>query len=300
MERIMTSESAKNAVENTLESIKERTPAYRELIDRFGPLFLMKASLRDSLVEKGLTTPDIQSAKFSAGVPVLAGNDCSSWKSELYEIAVEMLPKLSESLQLDKKARSVLQDFFADSDNILGLAQARIDGNWKHFENTSKQLDVIPDNVLLYISENVCSPVFSAIAEILGKSLLDHSWENGNCPVCGSSPSISQLATAEITGLDQLVSGGGKKCLHCSLCGHDWPFKRNAYYAFACRGQGRSRRSQRVLGQVRYPGYCFPEDPATIHRREAVLWQGSHCRGRGSQGPGSGSFGNGSCTDSGR
>ena len=62
----------------------------------------------------------------------------------------------------------------------------------------------------------------------MGKSLTGLTWDKGYCPVCGSSPSISQLAPADATNSEYLVGGGGKKYLHCSLCGHDWHYKRSA------------------------------------------------------------------------
>jgi len=241
----MKSASAQKAVEATLENIKKRIPAYGELADRFGPLFLLKASLCDALVEKQLVLPDVAAVKLSAGVPLLAGKDMSLWTTELVEVADKMFTTLADSLKLDKKNRDALHEYLADPDNLLGLVQARIDGNWKHFENTSKQLGISPDHALLYISENVCTPVFSAMAEILGKSLSDHTWEYGNCPICGSSPSISHLSPVEVTDLDQLVSGGGKKYLHCSLCGHDWRFKRNA-----CAACGNDENESREIFYV--------------------------------------------------
>lgn len=250
MECEMKSASAQKAVETTLEIIRKRVSAYDELIERFGPLFLKKAALRDSLAGDALAVPDIEPAKVSVGIPVLAGADLTPWKKELTEVADALFPTLADSLHLDETSRSSLQGFLADPDNILGLAQARIDGNWKHFENTSKQLGITPDHALLYISENVFSPVFSAMAESLGKSLSKLDWEYGYCPVCGSSPSISQLSPIEVTDLDHLVGGGGKKYLHCSLCGHDWRFKRNA--CPACGNDEAETREIFTMDGVKY------------------------------------------------
>ncbi len=242
--------SSQKAVETTLEIIRKRIPAYSEIIDRFSPLFLLKASLRDALVKKELKLPEVVAVKLSDGVPVLAGKDMSMWTAEFVEVADKMFPALADSLELDEETRDLLREYLIDPDNLLGLVQARIDGNWKHFENTSKQLGISPDHVLLYISENVCTPVFSAIAELLGKSLSDDIWDNGNCPVCGSSPSISHLSSIEVTDLDHLVGGGGKKYLHCSLCGHDWRFKRNA--CFACGNDENGSREFFYVDDVKH------------------------------------------------
>jgi FdhE protein len=130
-------------------------------------------------------------------------------------------------LRLDEAAGEALAAIFADPPLLLGLAQARIEGDWKHFENTSVQLDAVPASVLLFVSENVFSPALTVIAHGLGTPLSNSSWDQSYCPVCGSVPSIAFLSFKEPTDLDHLVSGGGKKYLHCSLCGHDWRIKRN-------------------------------------------------------------------------
>ncbi len=259
----MKSAPARNAVEATLESIEKRVPAYGDLARRFGPLFLLRASLRDGLDDARLAKPEVDGAKLSAGIPILAGCDLSMWKAEFAKTAMALLPMLAESLGLDDAQRSALDDFLRDPEHVLGLVQARIDGNWKHFENTSKQWGAIPDTVLLYVSENVCSPVLSAVARSLGESLSDNSWDQGNCPVCGSTPSISQLSPREVTDLDHLVGGGGKKYLHCSLCGHDWRFKRNA-----CAACGNDENESREV---------FFKDDVKHERIEACHKCGTYC-----------------------
>lgn len=223
----MTSAAAKKAVEATLETMKQRVPAYQELADRFGPMFLHKAGLLDGLAALAPAPPEVDGAKFAAGAPVLAGVDLAPWLPLFQESARALLPRLFSILRLDQAAGEALSALFADPPLILGLAQARIEGDWKHFENTSVQLDAVPASVLLFVSENVFSPALTVIADSLGTPLSKHSWNQSHCPVCGSAPSIAFLSFKEPTDLDHLVSGGGKKYLHCSLCGHDWRIKRN-------------------------------------------------------------------------
>ena len=227
----MKTASAQKIVGSTLESIKKRVPAYGELADLFGPLFLAKGRVRDSLLAKSLEVPAVDAARLVAGVPLLVDEDLSSWVEAMKTSRDELLPKLIEVLRLDADAAKALHDYLADSANLVGLAQARIEGNWKHFENTSVQLGIEQTSSLLYISETVFGPVLCAMVDGMGKSLSSLSWDQGYCPVCGSSPSITYLSPREVSDLDHLVGGGGKKFLHCSLCGHDWRFKRNACVA---------------------------------------------------------------------
>lgn len=224
----MKTASAQKIVTTTLQSIRKRVPAYNELADRFGPLFVEKAKLRDGLMAHGLRTPPIDQNRIAAGVSILVDEDLSPWVEDMKMAAITMMPVLRETLSLDEKVAERLLRHFSSPDNLTGLAQARIEGNWKHFENTSVELDIDQPTTLLYISETVFAPVLSAMVDSMGESLSGLAWDHGYCPVCGSAPSISYLSPKEVTDLDQLVGGGGKKFLHCSLCGHDWRFQRNA------------------------------------------------------------------------
>jgi FdhE protein len=259
----MKSVSYQNTVLSTLETIKNRVPAYAELAEKFGPLFVEKGRLREEMAAKGVVTPKIDAARLNAGVPILVDENLSLLADPMKESARTLLPLLCELLGLSQEVREKLGGFLDDSGNIAGLAQARIEGNWKHFENTSVQLGIEPFTTLLYISETVFSPVLCAMVDNLGEPLSKISWSRGYCPVCGATPSISHLSPREVTDLDQLVGGGGKKFLHCSLCGHDWRFMRNT-----CPACGNDENESREV---------FYTDNAKFERIEACHKCGKYC-----------------------
>lgn len=258
----MKTASAQKIVDSTLETIRKRVPAYVDLTDRFGPLFVEKAKLRDALVAHGMRVPSIDVNRIAAGVPILVDVDFAPWAEELKMAAITLLPVVKDALSLDAEVVKRLREYFAAADNLSGLAQARIEGNGKHFENTSVELGIETPS-LLYISETVFAPVLSAMVDGMGESLSNLGWDHGLCPVCGSSPSISYLSPREVTDLDQLVGGGGKKYLHCSLCGHDWRFQRNA-----CASCGNDENESREV---------FYIDDARYERIEACNKCGKYC-----------------------
>jgi FdhE protein len=253
----------RKTVVSTLDAIKKRAPAYTELADRFGPLFVEKARLCDEFAAEGLALPEVDAARTNQGVPVLVDADLSPWAESLRKSAAVMLPLLFKVLGPDEEAWRKLEAFMDDPGNIAGLAQARIEGNWKHFENTSVQLGLTPYTTLLYVSETVFSPVLRALVDGLGEPLSSLAWDEGYCPVCGATPSIAQLSPKEVTDLDQLVGGGGKKFLHCSLCGHDWRYKRNA-----CPACGNDENESREI---------FYQENARFERIEACHKCGKYC-----------------------
>ncbi|WP_207262209.1 formate dehydrogenase accessory protein FdhE [Desulfovibrio sp. Huiquan2017] len=234
----------------TLDTIKHRVPAYAELADKFRPLFVEQARLRGEFVAEEGALPPIDTARTNQGVPVLVDVDLSPWAGNMKRSAACLLPQLFDVLKPDEEAWRKLEAFLDDTDNIVGLAQARIEGNWKHFEDTSVQLGITPYTTLLYVAETVLSPVLRALVEGLGEPLSKLGWDEGYCPVCGATPSIAQLSPKEITELDQLVGGGGKKFLHCSLCGHDWRYKRNA--CPACGNDDNDSREVFYIDDVKF------------------------------------------------
>ncbi|MBC16940.1 putative Formate dehydrogenase formation protein FdhE [Pseudodesulfovibrio profundus] len=246
----MKSAPALDTVEKTLESIRVKTPAYEELTERFGSLFKAAASVHDELVKRGIATADINQARVAAGAPVLAGNDMETWRDDFAMAAERLLPSLCEVLELESDVADQLIEYFGDADNVMGLVRARIDGDWPFFEKTSVQQDSVPPTVMLYISETISSPVLGAIVDTMDESLSSLNWQEGHCPACGSSPSISHLSPKEVTDLDQLVGGGGKKFLHCSLCGFDWRFKRNA--CPSCGNEDSETREVFYIDDVQY------------------------------------------------
>ncbi|MEZ7195449.1 formate dehydrogenase accessory protein FdhE [Pseudodesulfovibrio karagichevae] len=259
----MKSASDSKTVVSTLDAIKKRVPAYSELADRFGPLFVEKARLCDEFAAEGLSLPAIDEARTNQGVPVLVDADLAPWAESLRKSAAAILPLLFDALKPDEDAWRKLGEFMDDPGNIAGLAQARIEGNWKLFEKTSAELGITPYTTLLYVSETVFGPVLRALVDGLGEPLSTLAWDEGYCPVCGSTPSIAQLSPREVTDLDQLVGGGGKKFLHCSLCGHDWRYKRNA-----CPACGNDENESREV---------YYQESAKFERIEACHKCGKYC-----------------------
>ena len=180
----MKTASAHKIVDSTLESIKRRVPAYSDLADRFGPLFLAKGKVRDELVDKHIDPPAVDSARLVAGVPLLIDEDLSTWVEAMETSRDELLPEVVKVLQLEADIAGNLKEYLADTVNLVGLAQARIEGNWKHFENTSVTLGIEQTPLLVYISETV-----------FGSRPLCYGRRHGQVPV------RCQLGTGILSGL---------------------------------------------------------------------------------------------------
>jgi len=215
-------------IESTLETIRNRDTAYHDLADRFGALFETRERVRATLLEKPMLVPDIDAARLAAGAPLLTGLDLSPWDEPFHQAAELMFPVLKQSLDLDEKIAQRLHACLTEPGQLVELVRMRLEDGDRQIQRLSEQRGITPPTLLPYVVEAVSGPVLGVIADSLKESLKDASWDHGRCPVCGATPAIAQLALPENEGSEYLVGGGGKKYLHCSLCGHDWHFKRNA------------------------------------------------------------------------
>jgi len=90
---------------------------------------------------------------------------------------------------------------------------AAVPDEWP-FAGLAERLDV-PVEVLLLVARVTAAPLVTDTARrLIGAGNLPRS-SKGNCPVCGAAP-----------GLAELRADDGARVLHCSLCGHAWPFGR--------------------------------------------------------------------------
>jgi FdhE protein len=101
-----------------------------------------------------------------------------------------------DKIELDRLAHMVLTKDFA------GL------------KSLSRQHQVGED-FLLFVGLNLGQALLELYADRLKEKLDLEDWLEGNCPVCGSYPSIEKLRRDD-----------GKRILRCSFCGTEWPFKR--------------------------------------------------------------------------
>ncbi len=251
------------AVATTLESIARIRPAYQQLIKTFSPLMAAQAELAETFAKEEIFIPEVDAARLSQGVHVLAGTTCTPWIPQLETSARAILPLLGELIpdEVWPGKKDCMDEL--PGKVLAQLAEARLEGNDKIFQDVADTLDDTSAPVLFAITENILGPVLSAVAAKLGDKLSNAQWDKGHCPMCGSLPSIAYLSRKDQTSLDQLVGGGGKKHLHCSLCGNNWAHRRDA-----CPACGNTDQKKREL---------FYAEDAKHERIEACNECGTYC-----------------------
>ena len=230
------------SVEETVSGILARRPVLSPVLQAFAPLLAARAALpaqlKPLLEAAGVRLPAMQRERAAQGYPLLAEVPLAGIGTALRAAAEAMIPLLAAQ-EIIRPHEAKLRAFFVDAaqgpEAPVALAEAVLNETAESVEKTAAHLDV-PVQVLLFAFSFMLGPVLRALVELSphgdGKEApwnVEGTWRQGYCPVCGSGPSIAYLDRPVFDEKNAfLAGGGGKKHLHCSLCGTDWTFRRGA------------------------------------------------------------------------
>lgn len=225
----------------TLAAIKQRRPVYSELVDRFQDLLQAQASLRRRFAEREFPFQEQALKRKGQGVPYLSDAPLPEC-GDLLEIArKEVVPVLERSFPFAKEMRSLTRLADAGDLDMDGLARSMLGGDMSLIRETAQEHG-LDETVLGFVVRCVLEPVLAGMARSMAPLLERRPWTEGYCPFCGSPPAIASLSRFDNSQSEGLVGGGGKKLLTCSLCAHQWTFRRDI-----CPACGNSDDDQREL-----------------------------------------------------
>lgn len=241
----------RQTAEQTLADVIKWRPALANILQTFEPILTAQSALCDELTGKmkdyGLTLPQPQFERIRQGASVLAGESLKGLAGVLKLSAEKILPLLDGIEALGEHMPAVKAYFEQDinpDDSRDTLAEAMVAGDYDKVTEIAKANELEPQ-LLDFCSTLLLAPALHAlVAESLpeeGEAPWDESnaWQEGYCPVCGAMPSISWLDKPTIDEKNAyLAGGGGKKHLHCGLCGANWQFKRATCPACKAEGNG--------------------------------------------------------------
>ena len=225
-------------VSETLAEIAARRPVLKPVLEAFRPLLETRAALRaevEEAVAAAVTLPAFSAERAAQGVPLMAGLSLRGLAAPLRTAAERVLPLLC-ALEAPARYRDALEALFVKGEGTASeqAVEALIAGNEPDFRRLAEEADIQPE-VLAFALDFIAAPVLRALAlqaqPAKGEAPWNGAavWTQGYCPVCGSGPSIAYLDRPVFDEKNAfLAGGGGKKHLHCSLCGTDWTFRRGA------------------------------------------------------------------------
>lgn len=240
------------SIARTVAEIIERRPVLEPVLKTFQPLFEAGKNLCPDLVRVSqsihLHFPEFQRERAANGVSLLADMELNGVAPVIETSARTMIHVLA-SLEAVSPWQSALEKLFLapekgtpDSGEVL--MRAVLTGATESVSELARHYGIPPEH-LMFSSGFILSPVLHAWCSLLGGETGQFPWDEegvwgqGYCPVCGSFPTIGWLDRPSYDEKNAYLSGGGgKKHLHCSLCGANWKLRRGVCPSCGREGDG--------------------------------------------------------------
>jgi len=101
-----------------------------------------------------------------------------------------------------------------DQLDLLSVWEALAAGDWPRVERAAADLQ-LDAGLLRLLAENSLKPSLRAWSRGLQDRVDLDRWRRGSCPMCGNSPTLSEIQGKE-----------GERRLRCGACGADWHYPR--------------------------------------------------------------------------
>lgn len=255
---------AGQTVAQTLAEVISWRPVFEPVLRAFGPVLAAQSELAgepsgelaDCIRASGLSLPEPDAERGRQGVSLLAGAALAGVAGPMGASAEKLLPLLAD-IETIAPHQPALAVFFARpadegsygktddaGDERRVLAEAVVAANTAAVERIAAHNGLDP-LLLGLVSGFVLAPVLRALTAraLSGERCAPWNegdfWQQGYCPVCGALPSVAWLDKPAVDEKNAyLAGGGGKKHLHCGLCGANWLFRRGACPSCAEEGNG--------------------------------------------------------------
>ncbi|WP_051694259.1 formate dehydrogenase accessory protein FdhE [Desulfohalovibrio reitneri] len=222
--------SGPETVSQTIERYASQRPQMEPILRAFESPLRERAKLREEFARDSLDLSGIDCSRLvggDTGAPLLAGVDLAFLARWIERSASALLPLLQRAMPDSQELDRIAEAASGKGLDLKACGRMLLDGDRASLEREAEVFGVSPAMLEFTLAEILAAPLAS-LTDQLQEKLHEASWRQGVCPVCGSFPSVACLGRPETVELDSLVGGGGQKYLHCSLCGHDWRYRRDA------------------------------------------------------------------------
>lgn len=225
-----TNQQKNHTVSATLDRYCLQRPSHEGILRVFQPILEKRAELEERFAKEPLDTSSLDTSRLDPGnngVPILSSVSLDFLDSWLQDAAKEILQVLEEALPENESLKKCADAIREERFSLTASCELLLSRDNASLEKISNEADV-EFATLHFVLQQIAGAPLAALAQRVGEIKVEYAWKQGFCPVCGSFPSIAYLARQEPTDLDSLVGGGGQKYLHCSQCGNEWRYRRDA------------------------------------------------------------------------
>jgi len=209
-------------IRKAMDAIKKERPDYGQILDLFGNIMIKQAEYLEKVKLKPLAiTKDAARSKLSEGEPLLSIDDFQIDQTNASQLFKELCGILkSESEELENEIGKIESALEKGDLNLEEVFQSVLDLDYK-FPELAESFSLDMDTVLILVTMSI-RPSLEATALQAKDIVEDIAWSKHYCPVCGSSPAISELRQLKSDGVEESSAQGAERIFHCSFCGTEW------------------------------------------------------------------------------
>lgn len=217
-----------NAIQTTAAKGISLRPEMAGVIRPFADLFAHQARCIARLGSCNLSLDPVRvRERLLSGVPVLVDLPPAIWQDAFNGAWKWMLPAIGQVFPtIESGIENISSACSVDRFQPAELASEYLIGNFQPVESTAQNIDVSAGTLGFALRTALSAALGSLVSRIWG-CMENVPWYRGNCPICGAMPSIGFLSKPLADAGEFLKESGGRKFLHCSICGHDWRFDRH-------------------------------------------------------------------------
>ena len=212
-------EKTPKGVQTALDALAMRKPALSSLVAEFGPVLVAKAELTARLSENEVDKPDLPDfdwVRFSKGVHLFAITGLMDFHQEFKQAAHMILPPIAEAFPGIRSDIEAIKSNIADNSlDAEDCVQAFVKNHTRNITAFAARSGTSPD-IFRFALAQIVEPFKEIQARAFAPLIEDHQWPHGHCPMCGSFPAVAGL-----------IGEGGERWLQCSVCAHEWRFRRH-------------------------------------------------------------------------
>ena len=210
-------------IQRAIDAIKKERPSYGQILDLFGRIMIKQSESLDKTKVKPLAiAKDAARAKLEKGMPLLSREDFQVDLSSASRLFKKLCQILKSENQKSNDEIGKMEEALEKGDLTLEEIFLSVLTDGRRISELAESLSLDGDIILMIATASV-KPSLEAIASHVRDMVEDASWSERRCPVCGSSPAISELRQLRSDGMEgTTTTQSAERILYCSFCGTEW------------------------------------------------------------------------------
>jgi len=201
-------------METKIEHYAQVYPHHGEALETLRSILTFQADVAAKIEPGPRIALDIAHARWQVGEPLLSRELLSTSHPLLHDALVALRAALSRSVKAQTTLDRLLASGYVDSTATESFLGDLSRNGAAHIRQVAAALPADPD-LLALLLHTAIAPFYQRQAVPYRPWLDTFVWRRGDCPMCGSEPSMARLARDD-----------GRRILVCSLCRSEWPFDR--------------------------------------------------------------------------